>query len=88
MYAGAYVPLTEEGNILVDEVLASCHAAVDHDLGQLIMAPMQWFSETMQMVFGDDGGVPAFVKINDELGTWIYHMDCLSNILFSDQALC
>ena len=63
LYAGAYTPLTEEGKILVDEVLASCYAVVDHDLGQLMMAPIKWFSETMQMIFGEDGGIPAVVKI-------------------------
>ena len=64
LYAGVYTPLKEEGNILVDEVLASCYAVVDHDLGQLMMAPIKWFSETMQMIFGEDGGIPAFVKIS------------------------
>ena len=64
LYAGAYTPLTEEGNILVDEVLASCYAVVDHDLGQLMMAPIKWFSETMQIIFGEDGEIPAIVKIS------------------------
>ena len=74
LYVGVYVPITEEGNIIVDEVLASCYA-VDHDLGQLTMAPIKWFSETMQMVFGGDGGSPIFVKIAEEIRTWIYHMN-------------
>ena len=64
LYAGTYTALTEEGNILVDEVLASCYAVVDHDLGQLMMAPIKWFSETMQMIFGEDGGIPVLVKIS------------------------
>ena len=33
---GAYVPLTEDGNILVDGVLASCYASFDHGLAHLI----------------------------------------------------
>ena len=74
LYTSAYTPLTEEGNILVDEVLASCYAVVDHDLGQLMMAPIKWFSETMQMIFGEDGGIPALVKIS--WSTW--------NVLGSD----
>ena len=64
LYAGTYTPLTEEGNILVDEVLASCYAVVDHDLGQLMMLPIKLFSETMQMIFGEDNGIPAVVKIS------------------------
>ena len=69
LYAGVHVPLTEEGNVLVDEVLASCYADVDHDIGQLAMAPVKWFSETMQMVFGEDGGTPAFINVAKDLRT-------------------
>ena len=75
LYAGVHVPLTEEGNILVDEVLASCYAVADHDIGHLMMTPMQWFSEIMQVVFGEDGGIPVFVEI--ALNTWFYHMEYL-----------
>ena len=41
---GTYVPLTEEGNIVVDGVLASCYASFDHDLAHITMAPIQLFS--------------------------------------------
>ena len=30
-----------EGNIIVDGVLASCYASVDHDLGHIAMVPMR-----------------------------------------------
>ena len=30
---GANVPLTKEGNIMVDGVLASCYPSADHDFG-------------------------------------------------------
>ena len=40
-----------------------------------MMTPMQWFSEIMQVVFGEDGGIPVFVEI--ALNTWFYHMDYL-----------
>ena len=36
------MPLTMEGNIIVDGVLASCYASFDHDLAHIAMAPMQW----------------------------------------------
>ena len=33
------MPLTEEGNIVVDGVLASCYASFDHDLAHIAMVP-------------------------------------------------
>ena len=44
-WAGAFVPLTKNGNIMVDGVLASCYASFDHDLAHFGMRPLQWFSE-------------------------------------------
>ena len=41
--SGAYVPLTEDGNIVVGGILASCYASFDHDLAHLAMVPMQWY---------------------------------------------
>ena len=66
---GAYLPLVMEGNIMVDGVLASCYASVDHDLAHLIMTPMQKFSESMEWIFGEDAGLPVFVNTAMELGT-------------------
>ena len=43
-FSGAYVPLVPEGKIVVDGVLASCHASADHDVAHLIMVPMQRLS--------------------------------------------
>ena len=69
---GAHVPLTREGNIIVDEVLASCYpSSLDHHLVHLSMGPMRWFPDIMQMIFGEDDGISAFVKMNKYLGTWI-----------------
>ena len=60
---GAYVPMTTEGNIMVDGVLASCYASADHDLAHLSMAPLRWFPEMTNWMFGQDGVFPSYVKI-------------------------
>ena len=75
MYADVHIPITEAGNILVDEVLTSCYSVIDHDIAQLAMAPMKWFSEAMQIVFGWDDGTPAFVKITKNLKPWLFNMN-------------
>ena len=61
VYVGAYTPLTKEGNIMVDEVLASCYAFVNHELAHIGMMPIQWFPEIIQWVFGEDDGSSTFV---------------------------
>ena len=44
------MPLTTKGNIMVDGVLASCYASVNHDLGHIVMTPIRWFPEMVQWV--------------------------------------
>ena len=68
---GAYVPLTEEGNLIVDAVLASCYASFHHDLAHIGMTPIKWFSEAMQWIVGEDDRKLAFVSIIKKLGKWI-----------------
>ena len=71
LFLGAYVPLTVEGNLIVNGVLASCYASVNHDLAHLGMTPIQWFPEIVKWVFGEDAGLEGFVKIFKELSKWI-----------------
>ena len=69
---GSHVPLTREGNIIVDGILASCYpSSVDYHLAHLSMGPMRWFPNIMQMIFGEDDRIPAFFRINEELGMWM-----------------
>ena len=56
---------------MVNGVLASCYPSNDHDLAHLGMAPMRLFPETIQWMFGDDGGFSVFALTNEELGKWI-----------------
>ena len=67
---GAYVPLTKEGRIIVDGVLASCYASYDHNLAHFTMTPMQWFSDVIGWIIGDDNGSPAYVNVIGDLGDW------------------
>ena len=65
-----YAPLTVEGNIVVDGVLASCYAVVDHDLAQIILKPIRRYPDIMELIFGNEYGVSAFVSVVHGLSRW------------------
>ena len=61
--------MTSEGNIIVDDVLASCYASTaDHDLAHFVTAPIRWFPDIIQMIFGEEERISAFIRINEALG--------------------
>ena len=64
---GAYVPLTAEGNIIVDGVLASCYPYHHHDLAHISKTPIRWFPQIMEWIFGEENGFPVFVKVSEEV---------------------
>ena len=68
---GAYVPLTADGNIVVEGVLASCYASCHHDLAHFAMTPMQWYPEIISWIFGVNKGYPGYVSIAEEVGRWV-----------------
>ena len=70
-FLGAYVPLTREGNIIVDGILASCYPSTDHDLAHLIMKPLHWFPEIVQWIFGKENGFTTYVTILGEASKYI-----------------
>ena len=57
-----------EGNIIVDGVLASCYPSVDHDLAHLAMAPISWFPENTEWIFGVENAFQVYVRIAEEFG--------------------
>ena len=68
---GAFTPVTMEGNIVVDGVLASCYALCQHDLAHLGMAPIHLFPNAIKWFFGEQKGIPDYIKIVGDLGTWV-----------------
>ena len=71
IFPGAYVPLTVEGNIVVDGVLASCYPSTYHDLAHIVMAPVQWFPNIIDWIIGEKDGFPIFVTITEDVGRWV-----------------
>ena len=65
---GAYVPLTMEGNVVVDGILASCYASFDHNLAHFAVKPFQWFPKMIEWTFGDDNGSPGYIEIAKGFG--------------------
>ena len=63
----AFVPLTMEGNIVVDGVLASCYGSYNHDLAHIAMTPMRWFPAVLELILGGK----EFVDIAQDFGEWL-----------------
>ena len=68
---GAYVPLTMEGSILVDGILASCYPSVGHDLAHIGMTPMRWFPWMIEQIYGESSGSPGYVEIALQWARWV-----------------
>ena len=69
--SGAYVPLTMEGNIMVDEVLASCYASVDHTLAHFAMTPLQLFPQMVEWIIGGDNEIQDYVGMAKSVGRYL-----------------
>ena len=65
------MPLKFEGNIVVDNILASCYAEFDHHLAHIVMTPMRWFPDILEWIFWDDKGFKIFAKIAEDLGKYV-----------------
>ena len=65
---GAYVPLTMEGNLLVNDIVASCYAQFAHDLAHNAMKPLQWYPGIMKWIFGFEDESPIYVTTAKKWG--------------------
>ena len=79
---GTYAPLTKEGSIIVDNVLASCYGAYDNDLAHLAMTPMRMFPEIFNWIFNEDNGTPHFVTTAEEKDTFNWTFKIINTKLF------
>ncbi|XP_037613334.1 sonic hedgehog protein A [Sebastes umbrosus] len=77
MHEGSFAPVTVQGTVVVDQVLASCYAVIeDHDLAHWSLAPIRlthWVSSllfTSQPAQSNDG-VHWYSKMLYQLGTWL-----------------
>ena len=72
MHLGAFTPVTIEGNILVDGVLASCYAGVNHDLAHIAMKPLLWFPRMMDLLLGgEEKFMHAYASMLEKIGKFI-----------------
>ena len=69
-FLGIYAPVTKEGNIVVDGVLASCYGYFDHDLVHILIKSIQWFPEIMEWIFGRDTVSPGYTTCLEDIGRW------------------
>ena len=76
---GVYDPLTVDGNIVVNGVLASCYASFDHDLAHFGMTPVQWFPKMIQWIFGENNGSLSYVTMVKDIGRIILSSDLQKN---------
>ena len=71
LFVGTYTPVTEEGNIVVGGVLASCYASPYHNLSHITMTQFRWFPHLTDWIFGKDKDSPAYVNIFINVGKWV-----------------
>ena len=66
-----------EGKIVVDGVLASCYAFPDHNLAHFGMAPMRWYPQVLESLFGKEDGSAGYVKVAEVFGEWLFPFNFL-----------
>ena len=65
------MPLTMEGDIVVDGVFASCYTTVQHDLAHIAMMPIRWSPDVAEFIFGEYNGFQISANMVQVLAKWI-----------------
>ena len=60
-----------EGNIVVDYILASCHASCDHDIVHITLVLVRYFPQLIMWIFGEEDGLSSFIKISLHFHKWV-----------------
>ena len=71
LFLGAYTPLTMDGDIIVDRVLASCYAFGNHDLAHIGVALLRWFPRMIALIFDEDYGISIYATTAEDISKWI-----------------
>ena len=69
---GAFTPLTLDGNIIVDGVLASSYAFTSHDIAHFGITPVQWFPEITEWIFGKYNESPIYIDVAANLARILF----------------
>ncbi|XP_034416192.1 sonic hedgehog protein A [Cyclopterus lumpus] len=79
-HEGSFAPVTVQGTVVVDQVLASCYAVIeDHDLAHWALAPVRFAHWVSSLLFpsqkprvrAQNDGVHWYSKLLYQLGTWL-----------------
>lgn len=78
-HEGSFAPVTVQGTVVVDQILASCYAVIeDHDLAHWALAPVRLAHWVSSLLFSSESaasaqndGVHWYSKILYQLGTWL-----------------
>lgn len=76
-HVGSYAPVTVQGNVVVDEILASCYAVIeDHELAHWALGPVRlahWVSSLLSQPGGggQKDGVHWYSRLLYQVGSWL-----------------
>ncbi|XP_041823474.1 sonic hedgehog protein A [Melanotaenia boesemani] len=90
-HQSSFAPVTTQGTIVVDQVLASCYAVIeDHDLAHWVLAPVRLAHWVSSLLFSSQpresaqtDGVHWYSKILYQLGTWLLDSHSIHSIEMS-----
>ena len=56
-----------QGTIMVDRILASWYASVDHNLAHFGMTPLRLFLWMLEKIYGNNNGFQGFAVIAEQM---------------------